>query len=282
MNARSFTLPIISTLALTLLPSAGAVTGCTDAWLTGSYGMHFLGKTAPAVATGVAGVEMPSKLTESALQLSQEGKDSSASAVGIARLKFDGYGNISGYSGINLQGSWLQANISGRYTVDAECTASLSFTSAAGTVQNFSAVIAGQGDSVFFIQTDAGTGVSGLLKKVRGFCQIEDLRGSYGFQYAGARIGEIENPVSSAGVLTLDGLGGAKLVESRYTSGSSAQSISNGTITILPDCSAVLVLSSQDAARAMNFFALITNDTKQLLIVQSDEGVAVKGIAVAQ
>lgn len=208
------------------------------------------------------------------------GGSGAAPTAGIARLFLDGAGTISGYSSVNLQGSWLQGNVIGTYTVNPDCSAAFSLTDASGNTENFGGTLVGQGDSAMILQTDAGTGVSGVLKRTRGFCQISDLSGSFGFQYAGIVVGPSNSPYSSVGILSLDGQGNVTTQESRYRSGTYAQISSSGTITINPDCTAAVTLSSTGSS--MNFWGVVSFDQKQLLLVQSDAGTATSATVVVQ
>jgi hypothetical protein len=211
---------------------------------------------------------------------SKEGKDASAPAAGLARLYLDGAGSVSGNAGLNLRGVWLQGTIGGTYEVSDDCTVTFSLTNAAGAAEHYSGVIAGHGDSVLILQTDAGSGVSGQIKKTRGFCQAADLAGAFAIQYSGSLLREVNSPFNSTGILSLDGEGAATAVESGCTGASSALAQASGTVTVLSDCSVTLSLVSPNGA--MNFYGLISQDLKQLLIVQSDAGTNVKGIATLQ
>jgi hypothetical protein len=140
-----------------------------------------------------------------------------------------------------------------------------------------------QSRSAIVLQTDAGSGVSGTLKSVRGFCQTSDLLGTFGLQYAGTSIA-LNSPYSSVGVISLDGQGNLTASESRYNSGSTSPVQSIGTMTVNPDCSFAMALSSvSGTGGAMNFFGIVTGaNSQQLLIVQSDAATAVTGTMTSQ
>jgi hypothetical protein len=133
------------------------------------------------------------------------------------------------------------------------------------------------------LQTDSGTGVSGLIRRLRGFCQTSDVFGSFGLQYAGTTVGSVNSPYGSVGIASLDGQGNVTTSESRYSVGSYTQVASTGTITINSDCSAAMTLSTNGGTGAsLNFQGIVSFDRKQLFLVQSDAGTATTGSFIAQ
>lgn len=259
-------------LGLTLGASAYAVSGCTNALLNGSYGMQLSGTSMPAAAASVAGVAVPPSKTG--------GVTGSAIApvAGFMRLQADGAGNLAGYSGASIQGAWLQGNVTGSYSVNYDCSAVLTVVDSAGATETFRAVLVNQGRSVLLAQTDTGTGVSGTLRQVHGFCSTSDISGSFGMQYSGTAAGAA---FSSTGLLTFDSQGGASATETRITGGSASTVVSSGTITVNPDCSAAISLAAADGS-ALNLIGLISADETQILVVRSDAGTAMSGLLSAQ
>jgi len=267
-------------VAVSLTPSAHAISGCTNAWLNGQFGMQISGSSAPAVAGSVGGIPVPTRMASDA---ASSGPASRAPVVGIARLNLDGDGNLSGYSAISLNGVWLQGNVSGSYAVNQDCSATFTITDASGNAEHFGGTIVGQGDSALMMQTDAGTGVSGTLKRVRGFCQTSDVFGSFGLQYSGSVLAQADGGYSSVGIASLDGQGNITTAESRYSAGSYSQMSSAGTVVINSDCTASITLASNGASpTSMNFLALVSFDQKQLVFIQSDAGTATNGSLIAQ
>lgn len=282
MNANRISLAAVIALGAFVAPAAHAISGCSTSNLNGSYAIQFSGMSAPAVATSVGGIPVPASISQAASVASVNGGSSNVPADGIVRLFLDGNGLLIGNSSVNLYGMWLQGNISGQYVVNQDCTAQFTLADPTGVTGNFSGVVVGQGDTVFVLETDNGTGVSGVFKRTRGFCQTSDLSGTFGIQYSGSTVGA-GSPYSSVGILTLDGQGNVSGTESRFSSGAASQVNSSGSITVNPDCSAVITLTSTDAAaKSYTFAATLSFDNKQLLLVQSDAGTAATGTMVAQ
>jgi hypothetical protein len=280
MNAYRLTLAAAVVLGLTA-SRANAISGCSTSNLNGNYAMQFSGTSAPNIAGSVGGVAVPAGIAPVSTA-AVSGGNSTVPATGVARLFLDGNGALWGNSSVSLDGMWLQGSISGQYTVNSDCTASFTLTDATGAMENFYGVVVGQGDTTLIIQTDAGTGVFGALKKARGFCQVSDLAGTFGIQYSGTTV-STGTPYSSVGVLVLDGQGDISATESRFSAGASSTVLSSGSIVINPDCSATLSLSSTGAApSSMTLSGILSLDEKQLLFVQSDAGSTAGGSLTAQ
>jgi hypothetical protein len=277
MNSRTWYLLVGTALGLTMLPPAHAISGCTNGSLSGTFGMQLSGTVTPGVAKGVGGVALTNQGASSG---STSSTTSPAPTASIARLFFDGAGDIAGYSAANVQGQWLQGNITGTYNVNDDCSVAFAVMDISGNTQNLSGIVVAQGSSVLLLQTDAGAGVSGKLQPLKSFCQTSDLSGTFGVQYAGTVANNAA--FSSTGLLSLDGQGDVTATEWRLNGGASSQVTSTGTIAVNPDCSASLTLISTSDGSAVNLSGLLSLDEKQIFFVESDAGTAVTGSAIAQ
>jgi hypothetical protein len=233
--------------------------------LAGSFAMQFSGTAGGAVG----GVAMQ--------PTAAAGPVTAAPVAGLSRLYLDGAGSLYGYSALNARGQWQQGSVTGTFNVNNDCTASFALTDAGGNTQNFAGVVIRHGDAALVLQTDAATGVSGTLSRVRAFCQTSDLVGAFGLQHATQAGGS-----SSTGVLVFDGQGGVTALESRYNAGAAAQVASTGTVAINTDCSVGLTLVSQVDGTAVNFLGMVSADDSHLFLVRTDPWGVSSGSAVAQ
>jgi hypothetical protein len=290
MNTQNV-LRIVTGLALgmSLLPKAQAITGCGNNYLSGAYGVQFSGTTAPNLDSGVGGTAAPASVLGPAWKFESRQHRNAAEdpagwvVTGFAQLILDGAGNLFGNSAATLNGAWLEGPVTGAYTVNVDCSASFTLTDSGGGVQNFSGVLVNQGDSVVFLQTDPGSGISGTLRRSRNSCQTSDLAGSFGFQSAGTVPGAATAAYSSIGMINLDGQGNLTSIESRYADGSYVQVASSGTITVNLDCTVNLTLSpTGGSTNQVDFRGVIVNNEKEMLLVQSDAGTVVSGSAIVQ
>jgi uncharacterized protein (TIGR03437 family) len=115
--------------------AASGGTQCSNGSLSGSYGYVFTGTTA------------------------SNGASFSYSDSG--QLAADGNGNLTGSSVTNLGGEFSNINRIGSYSVESTCLGTASISTQTSTY-NFAIAIVQDGQQVLFLETDAGTTVSGL------------------------------------------------------------------------------------------------------------------------
>jgi hypothetical protein len=86
--------------------------------------------------------------------------------IGAAgRMVSDGAGTLTGADTVSFDGSIAKRQYTGTYTVNSDCTGSLSFKDANGTATNFDFVLANDGKEVNLVQTDPSWIVTATLKK---------------------------------------------------------------------------------------------------------------------
>jgi hypothetical protein len=78
---------------------------------------------------------------------------------------FDGAGKMSGVFTASLHGQIVRGNYAGTYTVNADCTGTVTFTDNAGQTFHFDVFIADGGKEFAFIQTDAGVVTAAYERK---------------------------------------------------------------------------------------------------------------------
>jgi hypothetical protein len=127
------------------MPVVHAQSGCSVGTLTGNYGFI---QPAGFIAPGhsVTGAEVPWQ--------------------GVGILAFDGAGNFSANYSVSVNGNvFTNQTASGPYTVNTDCSGSLTFTSgnAAGYAVNL--VIVGGGTEIFAVATGAGDTAAWYAKR---------------------------------------------------------------------------------------------------------------------
>lgn len=83
----------------------------------------------------------------------------------VGRLVFDGVGNVWGKDTNSFGGDVTRYPVSGTYTVDRDCTGTLTLNLSNGFVINNDLVIVDGGKEVFMIETNPGTVVTGVMKR---------------------------------------------------------------------------------------------------------------------
>jgi hypothetical protein len=80
---------------------------------------------------------------------------------------FDGNGNLSGSSTADFGGFVSPVTFTGTYTVNANCTGSLTVDAGANGIVHRDLVIVDAGKEVDFVSTDPGVVIAGYMKKQR-------------------------------------------------------------------------------------------------------------------
>jgi hypothetical protein len=131
------------TIALGNTPAVKAGnSSCTNATLRGEFGSQISG------TFGIGGTSPTGSLAETGI------------------FKFDSQGNMNAVDIGSLNGQIFPSTLLGTYNVKRDCTLTLTFTDAFNNRVNFSGVIVNRGQEIFLIQTDQGTVINGILKKV--------------------------------------------------------------------------------------------------------------------
>jgi hypothetical protein len=84
-------------------------------------------------------------------------------AVGL--VSSDGAGNLSATETDSINGTIVRRTITGSYTVNANCTGTVTFTDNFQQTTHLDFVAVKEADELQFIQTDSGTVTSGIAKK---------------------------------------------------------------------------------------------------------------------
>jgi hypothetical protein len=142
----------------------------------------------------------------------------SGKMLGLSRFYFDGQGNIVGNSsGATISSGSGTASTTvtnsvigpaGSYTVNPDCTGTISLGTGAGAAK-FNAVVAAGGAQILVQETDSSNpGVVGALMHGPNFCGSDyNNPQSFAFAYDGIVPGTPATLYSNLGVLTLDGAG---------------------------------------------------------------------------
>lgn len=266
---------IAVTALIAVTPAASAAVSCTNDLLTGVYGLRVSGMIKAPITVGVAGVA----LSDAMAARMKAGSAGANAAAGYARLVMDGTGGISGSSGASIVGIWSQGPVVGQYTVSEDCTFGLTLTDASGSVQHFDGVLTRMGESASILQTDAGTGVSGVMQRADAFCDGSGLPSRLKLQTSGAIVGSGGH--NSIGALQIGEEGTVSAVESRFQNGTITRVSSTGNLTVNLDCTVSLNLGSSDGV-AMRYEGLLVGGGRELMLVRSDTGVIVSGEATGQ
>lgn len=272
----------VSTIALTVIiggltiTSQAFATPCSgNEFLLGNYGAQFSGTVTSGLAGGIGGnADRPG--------------DVAGFATTSGRFVLDGAGKVMGTVSSNTNGSFLQGAVSGTYAVKyVDCTVTINLTDSLGGVQHFDGVVAGRGETILLIQSDAGAGLSGIMQRSRSSCDNSNMNRSYAFRRVGnasyVSLADGSNALTSVGVLIGDGAGNFTMTESMFRSGKFSRSVSAGTYSVNYDCSVTMKIASTTATGSATMLqGQLVNEDQDLLWIQADNGSSVTGAFAAQ
>jgi hypothetical protein len=241
-------LRIVFTLAIgaLLASQALAVTTCGREALAGKYGFQI---------AGTAG-------------------DKADRVVGYGWLNFDGMGGVSaGYSAVSIAGAKAveAKELSGTYTVAADCTFTVKVTDAADVTSNYAGAILGRGSDMFFTQTDEGSALSGSMQKMRRMCNNDVLVGPLGFRVtAGDGATQAVGTVVPRGTaLDVIQWSTAKGKTIKFTGGT-------GKYSIAADCTVSITLDAiekgKDKVEAATFKGVLSNNGREIVSMNTAKG----------
>jgi hypothetical protein len=192
--------------------------------------------------------------------------------VGVARLVFDSSGKVTGTSSINFGGLLLGNPVTGDFTLKSDCSLGWNLQDTSGNLQNFAGKLSLDGRHVEFGQTDPGTPQRGVMVRAAESCPSSDFRGRYRVRINGTTMdmetGETTGELSISGALEADGNTGIRFAPDR-----GSPSIDEASYEMEGDCLVRLKLTKSD--QTMNFRAVVANEGKELLGIQTDPGTTV-------
>jgi hypothetical protein len=228
-------------LCALLMPMGYAADVCNPATFPGAYGLILSGNTS------ISGESIPT--------------------ASLAHLVFDSSGKVSGTSSANFSGYFLGNPVTGDYTVKDDCSLTWTLQDEYGGLQHFAGKLSLDGKRVAFGQTDPGGPQNGVMVRSAESCLSSDFRGRYRVTFNGFIVdmdtGFPTGRISMNGLLESDGNTGL-----RFTSDRGSSRIKDATYKLEGDC--VVQLQFPIEGQTLNFRAVIVNDGKEVLGIQSD------------
>jgi uncharacterized protein (TIGR03437 family) len=250
-------LPLVALLGSTLLgvhaeassPRIGGGT-CSTSMVNGTYFYLFAG----AIASG-----------------------QSVAFAQLGKLVTDGNGNYYGNAFGSGNGQQATASYSGTYTVQQNCTGSMTGTGAA----TFQVVNSGRG-MILEISTSNAFAAGAADRQTGGATPIQcgngSLSGVYGYLLTGVAPGGL--PYTEAGQFVADGNGNGSVAGVGDIGGSVSQTTGSGTYNVASDCSGTASISNQNGT--LNYRLAIVKDGQVALFIGTDPGWTIAGLFTPQ
>jgi hypothetical protein len=214
--------------------------GCSDATLTGNYGILLTGS------------------------------DSSGNSLVMGgRVTADGKGKLVGVWTQNIEGVVTNnVPLSGAYRVGAKCIGSATVTPKGSATTHFSISVINAGKRFELIVTDAGQIQTGSAQaQGNAVCSASGLKGSYGWMANLAIIGVC--PAAAVGQIIFDGGGRLTGIQTESVAGNIVQGVKlDGTYTISSNCTGMSVIDANGGITHSNF--VVINGGQEILAVGTD------------
>jgi uncharacterized protein (TIGR03437 family) len=197
--------------------SAGQATSgtCTDASLTGSYGLQLGGR-----------------------QVTSAGVFSSVDE-GVGTANFDGQGGVTFTVNTNVSGGpTQQQSYSGTYSIASNCSGTLTANVSSGVTALYSVGVYNVGRNILMSGSDGTYAFNANAAQEASACLVSSLSGDYAYQangwpFSGAAVAGV---VDFSGIFHFDGQGSFTGTSSQIVSGALTTVTQTGTYTVAPGC----------------------------------------------
>jgi hypothetical protein len=192
--------------------------------------------------------------------------------VSVARLVFESPGKVSGTSSVNFGGLFLGNPVTGQYTLKSDCSLGWTLQDDSGNSQSFAGKLSLDGRHVDFGQTDPGSPQRGVMVRTAESCPSSDFRGRYRIRITGTRTdmetGKASGVVNMNGAVEADGNTGLRFAPDR-----DSPSIDEASYEMEGAC--LLRVTLTKTGQTMNFRAIVANEGKEVMGIETDAGATV-------
>jgi hypothetical protein len=195
----------------------------------------------------------------------------------VGRLVLEDSGKLSGISSASFTGLIFGNPVTGRYEALTDCSVTWILQDDSGNFQHFAGTMSADGGRVAFRQTDPGGAGNGTLLRTMDGCSVSSLAGTFKVTASGRTVdvntGVDSGRVSHRGVLIADGARNLS-----FDSGPDEPALAVGSYEVQDDCFVKLVMelpAGEHKTAAMNFRAILVDNGREVLGIQTDPGTVV-------
>ncbi len=204
----------------------------------------------------------------------------------LGKLVANGQGNVSGQSQSSLGGVLTNYTLAGTYSVQGNCSGSMSLSVNGQAQSPISFQITNGGLAAVVAFSTPGEVVTGRAFRQTAQagsiqCSTGSLTGAYGYLLTGVTsVSGSTAYYSNAGSVVSDGGGNLTSQSVVNFGGTTAQLQAAGTYSLTSDCTGTAQLSS--ASGSGNYFFAVAEDGQSVLFIETDAGTTVAGSAQPQ
>jgi len=196
--------------------------------------------------------------------------------AGVGAMTLDGTGNLSGHGFTSFGGAISNDTFTGSYTVNADCTGTLSVTFPTMFTVTSSMAISDNGKEVFLIFTVPGEVGTGTMKPLAfGKCGKQSLNGGYAATFNGL---VASFPYAAVGVFTFDGNGSASGGDHSSFNGAQGEETFTGEYEVNADCTGTLTALFQPGDLTGTVGFAIVDNGKEVWLVETDPMTILSGV----
>ena len=195
----------------------------------------------------------------------------------VGRVVVDDSGNLSGISSASFTGLVFGNRVTGKVLPQTDCSVTLTMQDDSGNYQHFAGTVNADSGRVAFRQTDPGGAQNGILLRTTSGCSVSSLAGTFKVKASGRTVdtntGLDSGRVLVRGVVIADGARNLS-----FDSGPDEPVLAAGNYEVAEDCFVTLVLElpvGENKTVSMHFRAILVNDGREVLGIQTDPGAVV-------
>ena len=198
------------------------------------------------------------------------------------RIVADGSGNFSGKSTYSASGKIIRRTLTGTYSVGSSCSGMATLKDNYGNVDTLAVTVLSNGQ-LLFIQSDAGTVLSGGAQRGQYACSTASLTGPYVYSIEGFNISGTGSiiPAADSGMYTSDGNGHFRGADAISVGGTVVSRTVSGSYTVNSDCTGSAIFTDT-LGNSADLDLFVANGGIQVRFIQTDSGIVLSGSARQQ
>jgi uncharacterized protein (TIGR03437 family) len=204
----------------------------------------------------------------------------------LGDLVANGSGSVSGESNTNLNGLKNTNSLAGTYSVQSNCTGSITLTVNSQTITALTVQVINNAQGMILAISNDGEVVTGRAYRTTAAsgtpqCGNGSLSGTYGYVLTGfASVSGVSYLYSDSGQVTADGNGNLTSTSITNAGGAFSNIAGTGSYSVTSQCNGTASLTTQNGTS--NYVIAIVQDGQQVLFLETDTGTTVGGTGQPQ
>lgn len=205
----------------------------------------------------------------------------------LGQLVVNGSGGLSGSSSSNLNGLVKTNSLTGSYSVQANCSGSMTITLNSQTADALTFQVINNAQGMILATSNGGEIITGRAYRTSSAsgspaCALGSLSGTYGYSLNGySSVSQVSYLYTESGQMVADGNGNLTITSVGNLGGAFSNINGTGTYSITSQCSGTATIYHQGSG-ASNYAVAIVADGQEALFLETDSGTTVSGVGQPQ